>query len=244
VLASFAAGAVLAQTGLGPIGTLQGRVDSNNALMVTAAASGTTGAATAPIANLQGKVDSSNNLLVSVGAGTMTPAVVTVSGAAPTSGSGTGITVNTTGGVQTTTYSVTVDKSAFVCNATDCDLTIATLAADTEMVWPYAKLTTTFACSATCTTATLSLLTGKGAGGAEYLASFDADAATGVFGDADAELGSLMTRAAAINGGTYNTASQAVVLRLHSGAGAIGNGTVTNLSQGSVTIYFTTMRKP
>jgi hypothetical protein len=70
---AFTAGGLIAQGGVGPIGNLMGRVDSNNALIVTAAAAGTTGAATAPIANLLGKVDSSNNLLVTVAGGTMTP---------------------------------------------------------------------------------------------------------------------------------------------------------------------------
>lgn len=63
-------GAFFAQGGIGPIGNLQGRVDSNNALVVTAAASGTLGSAVSPIANLPGKVDSSNNLLVTIGGGT------------------------------------------------------------------------------------------------------------------------------------------------------------------------------
>lgn len=151
-----------------------------------------------------------------------------------TMGSGTGITqcIDVVGGIR-----CTVGSTQFVAAATTADFTVTTLPANTRVWQADANLTTTFACSATCTTATLSLQLGKGAGGTEYLASIDADAATGWFGDADAEMGTLLTRAAAIQAGTFSTSAQAVVLRLTSGAGNIGNGSVTNLSQGSVTIF-------
>lgn len=161
-----------------------------------------------------------------------------------TAGSATGLTVSNTGEVRTTVYKVVVDRTAFVAAATTADLTIGTLPANTWLVNVTASLTTTFACTATCTTATLSMVVGKGAGGAEYLASFDADAATAVFGDADAEMGTLMTRAAAIQGGTFTAGSQAVVVRLTSGTGNIGDGAATNLSQGSITIWVTTRTLP
>lgn len=161
-----------------------------------------------------------------------------------TVGSGTGITVNNTGEARDPVYKVTVDKSAFICNAVTCDVTIGTLPANTRLLQVDASLTTTFACTATCTTSTLSMVLGKGSGGAEYLASFDADAATAWFGDADAELGTLMVRAAAINGGTFTTGSQAVVVRLTSGTGNVGTGAATNLSQGSVTFYLHTLTMP
>lgn len=161
-----------------------------------------------------------------------------------TAGGATGLTVNNSGDVRDVDYKVTIASTAFICAALVCDVTIATLPADTALDNVYAKLTQTFACAGTCTTATLSALLGKGAGGAEYLASFDADAATLTLGDADAELGTLLVRAAAIQGQTYNTASQAVVLRLTSGTGNIGTGAATNLSQGSVTVYLTTRVKP
>jgi len=50
-------------SGIGPVLTLQGKVDSGNALVVTGG-SGTGTGATGTIANLQGKVDSSNRLVV------------------------------------------------------------------------------------------------------------------------------------------------------------------------------------
>jgi hypothetical protein len=151
-----------------------------------------------------------------------------------TPGSGTGISnCVDEGGAMT----CTVGRLQFVANATTADFTVATLPVNTRVREVDASLTTTFACTGTCTTSTLSMVLGKGAGGAEYLASFDADAAIAWFGDADAEMGSLMTRAAASQSGTFSAAAQAVVLRLTSGTGNIGNGSATNLSQGSVTIY-------
>jgi hypothetical protein len=78
LIAGFFAAGMWANGGIGPIGNLQGRVDSNNALVVTAAAAGTTGASTSNIANLPGKVDSSNNLVVTVAGGTITPASVSI----------------------------------------------------------------------------------------------------------------------------------------------------------------------
>lgn len=164
-----------------------------------------------------------------------------------TAGSATGLTVDSVGVLQRQVYKVTIDRTAFVSAATTSDVTIGTLPAKTAVVSVYAQVTQTFACTATCTSSTLSMMLGKGAGGAEYLASgLDIDAATTVFGDADAEMGTLMTRAAAIQGGTMNSfsATQAVVMRLTSGTGNIGNGSATNLSQGSVTFYVVTERMP
>lgn len=161
-----------------------------------------------------------------------------------TAGAATGLTVSNTGEARTVVYKVTLDKTAFVCAATTCDVTIATLPANTWLLNVTASLTQTFACTATCTTSTLSAVLGKGSGGSEYLASADMDAATAIFGDADAEMGTLLTRAAAIQGGTFTSSSQAVVFRLVSGTGNIGTGATTNLSQGSITMWLTTRVLP
>jgi hypothetical protein len=172
------------------------------------------------------------------------PGLIYPAGSAITAGSATGLTVVNAGSVQEVTYKVTVATTAFVCAALTCDLTVGTLPAATWTRNVTAQLTQTFACAATCTSTTLSMVLGQGAGGAQYLASFDADAAAAVFGDADAEMGTTLTRAAAIQGATFNAGSQAIVLRLTSGTGNIGNGSVTNLSQGALTLWLTTLRLP
>lgn len=174
--------------------------------------------------------------------GTQRPRALFLAQPSITTTGATGLTINDSGSVRELITKVTLDRThaGFQVAALTADITIATLPANTELVGVYASLTTTFACSATCTTATLSGVLGKGAGAAEYLASFDADAATIFLGDADAELGTLLVRAAAIQGGTFTTGSQNVVFRLTSGTGNIGTGAATNLSQGSITIWLKT----
>lgn len=166
--------------------------------------------------------------------------------AAITVGSGTGITVNNPALLQRQVYKVTIDRTAFVSAATTSDITLATIPAGTTIVGVYANLTTTFACTATCTSSTLSMQLGTSAGGTQILASFDADAATATFGDTDAELGTVMARAAAVQGGAFVSfaGANAITLRLTSGTGNIGNGAATNLSQGTVTFYLVTERMP
>lgn len=163
-----------------------------------------------------------------------------------TSGAATGIALNNAGELREVVYKVTVTPAAFIAAAVTADATIATLPAKTQITAVLADLTQTFACTATCTSSTLSMVLGRGAGGAQFLASFDADASATQFGDADAEMGTTMTRAAAIQGGSFEAwaSTQAVVLRLTSGTGNIGNGAATNLSQGSVTIYLVTRVMP
>jgi hypothetical protein len=166
--------------------------------------------------------------------------------AAPTNGSGTGITVNDSGMLRTSVYQVTVASTAFVSAAVTSDVTIATLPAKTQLLAVYADLTQVFACTATCTTATLSFTLGSSAGGTDLLLTFDADAATLQRGLADADLGASLTRATAIQGGKIFSwsATTPVSLRLTSGTGNIGTGAATNLSQGSITFYLVTTRLP
>jgi hypothetical protein len=177
----------------------------------------------------------------------ITLADVIANNAAVTNGSGTGITVNTSGGtVRRSVYKVTVDRTAFIAAAVTADVTIVTLPAKTSLLSIYADLTQVFACSVTCTSSTLSMTLGSAAGGNTVLVSFDADAALAVFGDADAELGTDLTRATAVQGGKiYSFSStQILSLRLTSGTGNIGTGAATNLSTGSITFYVVTERLP
>jgi len=163
-----------------------------------------------------------------------------------TAGSGTGITVNDVGSLERTIYKITIGKTAFVTAGVTSDVTVATLPAKMRLVGVIGDLTQVFACTATCTSSTLSFVFGKSAGGNEYLVSFDADASTAVFGDADGELGTSINAAGAIQGGDLASwaSTTALKLRLTSGTGNIGTGTVTNLSQGSLTLYLTVEQFP
>lgn len=165
-----------------------------------------------------------------------------------TNGSGTGITVNSSGAIRNQIYKVTVASTNFIANATTADVTLVTLPAKTVIQSLFADLTATFACGATCTTSTLSMTCGKTAGGAEYLLSFDADAATGQFGLTQATTGTALKQATppvtAIGDLPSWASTTAVQCRLTSGTGAVGTGAATNLNAGSVTFYIVTTRFP
>jgi hypothetical protein len=177
-------------------------------------------------------------------AGTLVAAKLDAVNAQLTAGSAAGVTTvaGTLAGGVVTKY--TIATTAFVCNAVTCDVTLGTLPVNTRVETVDAAITTVFACASVCTSTTLSFILGKGAAGAEYLASWDADAAIGWFGDADAEMGTLLTRAAAIQGGTFSATAQAIVLRLTSGTGNVGNATITNLSTGVLVVRIKTTVMP
>ena len=167
--------------------------------------------------------------------------------AAVTAGSGTGVTVDDAGAVRRQVYKVTVSFTNVTSNATTHDLPIATLPAKTLLQWVLADLTTPYVCEDTCTTATLSMTVGSSAGGTQYLASFDADAAAGQFGDAQVELGASLAEATiATPAGALPSfaATSIVTVRLISAVGNLATGGVTNLSAGQVTFYLHTEELP
>lgn len=172
--------------------------------------------------------------------------VLTSTDARITAGSGTGITVNQLGGIYEQNYKATIASTQFVTNGVTHDVTVATLPAKTILHAIYADLTQTFACTAVCTTATLSMTVGSSAGGNDLLTTFDVDAATLQRGLVDGDLGTGINRANAVQGGKLFswTATTPVSLRMTSGTGALGDGTATNLSQGSITVYLITTRLP
>ena len=199
-------------------------------------------------------VSTTNNLVtetdnaVDIGAtGATRPRAIFLGQSAITAGSGTGVTINDSGSVRTQVYKVTVTYLNCIANATTCDVTLATLPAKTFVTHILVDLTTTYACTATCTSTTLSATVGKTSGGNQYILSFDADAATDQFGDAAAELGASLapaTIATGIGDLASWTATTAVNMRLTSAVGNLGNGSVTNLSQGSATYYIYTTVEP
>jgi len=164
-----------------------------------------------------------------------------------TVGSGTGVTVNDTGSVRQEVYKVTVSYTNAVTNGVTHDLTIATLPAKTFLTHILADVTTPFVCADTCTTATISATVGSAAGGAQYLESFDLDAAAAQFGDAGSELGASLIEASIPTtiGSLGSWAStQIVSYRITSGTGAVATTDVTNFNAGSVTFYLTTIKYP
>jgi hypothetical protein len=150
---------------------------------------------------------------------------------------GTGITTNYNGKLSGGTYSVTIDKAAFTAAALTQDIVLGQIPAKAMICGIYCDTTQAFAGTA----GTLQISIGKTTGGAEFVLAHDVKTAAVTKGLADGDLGTSINRANAVQGGHTPSWSAAtnVSLRLASSSGNLGNGTVTNLSAGSVTIYYT-----
>ena len=228
-ISSLTDGGILLGNGTGPIVSLG--VASNGQIPI---GDGTTDPV---LATLTG----SNNLSVTNGAGSIT---LSVPVSVITAGSGVGVTVSNVGAVRRVVYRIDVTEAHWDAAAVTQDLTVATLPAKTRIYDVIADVTEAFACTATCTSTTLSMVVGKGSGGAEYLDSFDVDAAIATFGDVDAERGAALD--GVVNGEIPAWGStQAIVARLTSGTGNLGDGAgTTNLSAGDVSLYLITETYP
>jgi hypothetical protein len=159
-----------------------------------------------------------------------------------TAGSGTGITVNTNGNIAQQVYKVTTTYAAY----SDSDLTkgivIATLPAKTRLVAAYADTTVAYA-GTDITAVTLEVgITAEGA--TEILATGNVFAGAILLGDADAEMGTGMTRAAKEQGAYMPsfTGTTAIYATIDATTGAAT--TLANLTAGSTTFYLITERLP
>ena len=158
-------------------------------------------------------------------------------GANITAGSGSGITVNSTGNVNSQLYKVTTTYAAYTDADTTKGIVIATLPAKTKIVGFYADTTAAYTGGATNAATLVVGITAESA--AEIIASHDVFAGAILAGDADAEMGTSMTRAAAIQGGylpswSGTTAIYATLV--------IVNDITSNLTAGSTTFYIQTER--
>ncbi len=125
--------------------------------------------------------------------------------------------------------------TAFAAAALTADCTIGTLKAGQKLVGVYADVTVGFTCSVTCS-GTKVVQCGTAAAGTEILAAGLNVATTATYGLADADLGSGMTRAAAIQGGLLPSWSGTTIVscRFTSGTGNWGTGAATNVNAGSI----------
>src|SRR5581483_11049092 len=155
-----------------------------------------------------------------------------------TAGSGTGVTVNQTALVTRTVYKVTTTFAAFSAAAKTADLTIATLPAKIRLCSIICDVTQTFSGGGE-TAATFTC--GHAAGGATLLASFSCFTATTTKGLADADLGSDINRANAVQGGYIGSWSSTTPV-------SVRLTTTTNntsaLTQGSATWYLICEQMP
>ncbi len=150
-----------------------------------------------------------------------------------TSATGTGITVNQTGDVRHVVYKTTTTYAAYSNAAKTYDLTIATLPAKSKITAIYEDVTTGFTGGGE-TVATLKV--GISAGSAEILA-VNSCFTTHTWGLADADMGTALTRAAAIQGGYIPnwTGTQIINVRL-----TTTTNNTSGLTAGSVTFYIVT----
>lgn len=138
-----------------------------------------------------------------------------------------GGTVVHNGALKGTQIKVTMTFTNFSDAAAFKDLTICTVPAGYRIVGVRANTTTKFI-GGTVATATLTM--GISAGGAEFILSHDVFAAAIIKGDADADLGTSINRANAIQGG-YPTGASAATVQCR----LTVNTTTDQLTQGSVT---------
>lgn len=125
--------------------------------------------------------------------------------------------------------------ASFLAAALTADCTIATLPAGMKLTAIYADVTVGFTCSGTCS-GTKVVQCGTAVNGTQVLAAALNVATTATYGLADADLGSGMTRAAAIQGGLIGSwsATTPISCRFTSGTGNWGNAAATFVNAGSI----------
>jgi len=162
---------------------------------------------------------------------------LTITNRAITVGSGTGITVNTTANVNAIVYKVTTTYGAYTDSDTTKGIVICTLPAKTKIVGVYADTTAAYTGGAVSATTLRVGITAEDA--AEVIADHDVKTAVVTKGLADADMGTSMTRAAAIQGGYLPSWSSTTAIY------ATINTTTANtsaLTAGSTTFYIETER--
>lgn len=155
-----------------------------------------------------------------------------------TAGSGTGLTVNRLGSLQRQVYKVTLTYAGLSAGAKTADHVIATLPAKTRLVGIIADTITPYTGGGE---SAATLIVGKTTGGNEYIVSHNVFAGATTKGLADADLGTALARATAIQGGDLPswTTTTAVSVRL-----TTTTNNTSGLTAGSTTYYLTTEVMP
>ena len=147
-----------------------------------------------------------------------------------TPGSGTGITVNSTGSTNSRLYKVTTTYAAYTDSDGTKGIVICTLPAKTKIISFYADTTVKYIGGAISATTLEVGITAEGA--AEIITPVDVFTAAMLAGDADNEMGTSLTRAAAIQGGympswTGTTAIYATIDTTTANTSALTTGSTT-----------------
>ena len=154
-----------------------------------------------------------------------------------TAGSGTGVTVNSAGNLNREIYKVTATYQALSSlSSLTADKVIATLPAKTRLVSIITDTTIPYT-GGTVSAATLQV--GKTTGGVEYMAVHDVLSGAVTRGLADADLGTSMVRAAAVQGGDLPSWSGTTNISVRL---TTVTDTTDHLTAGSTTYYLITER--
>jgi hypothetical protein len=161
--------------------------------------------------------------------------VITSTGLKPTVGVG---TVVYTGKMTRSVYKVTVPYTLYITASQNEVQALCTVPAKTKVVGVIADTTVAYAGLA----GTIELRIGKTSGGEEYVLDHDVKTATITAGLLDADMGTALAAATAVQGGDIPSWSGSTVLyaQLRSGTGNVGDGAATLLSAGSTTFYIIT----
>lgn len=145
-----------------------------------------------------------------------------------------GLATNYAADFRTVSWKITIPYTVWTANALTQDLVVGVIPAKTQIVGIVADTTAAYTGSTTAT-----LVVGVSAGGGELLAVHDVKTAAVTKGLLDADMGTGLTRAAAIQGGYRPswTAASNLNVRMTTTVANIGNGTVTNFTGGSTTLY-------
>jgi hypothetical protein len=151
--------------------------------------------------------------------------------------SGLGVTVDYNGDQRISHLKVTVDHTAWIEAGLVQSLTLASIPAKARILSVIADTTAAL----TNGVSTLDLEVGITGTLGGCIATHDVQAAPVTKGLLDADMGTLMTRAAAIQGGTLPswTAATDLIATLTSGTINLGDGVATALTTGSTTFYVT-----
>lgn len=148
-----------------------------------------------------------------------------------------GVTKVYAGSIRTAWTKVTIPKDVWVAAALQQGYQLGSIPAKSKIRHVIADTTEAFAGGGLGGTIQLSV--GTAVAGTNLLVAHDVKTAPVTAGLVDADLGANINRAAAVAGGHIFSwsATTPIYVTLTSGAGNLGNGAVTNLTNGTVTLY-------
>jgi hypothetical protein len=153
-----------------------------------------------------------------------------------------GTTVNAQGRISESVYKVTIPHAVWTAADVAQSIIVGALVPKAKIIGIISDTTIAYAGLG----GTIQLNVGVSSGGSELIVAHDVKSGVVTKGLADADLGTSINRTNAVQGGYIPswTGHTYLYATLTSGTGNLGNGSATNLSNGSTTIYVTTQAMP